>query len=477
MARSSSSPSSERDRSPPPTRQRRRSRSRSRSHRTSSPAHRQSASSSGSSRSHQRQRGSPHRGRSVERGSVSRDNNNFDYQKAYHMILAERETQALKRKRNKDDVPIKSVQNLGRGVRKLAALFGEICSIVVQAQAYENNPIPDDHGIDCYSEDTTPEQHAFLAKKRDHERNYSAYVVIDALIPGLAEKIASLQPTEKAGYFTLIQKGANDARSDDFKRISGLIGGWINADMHKPELAVFDHTPSKTVLNEKTGEPEEVRGRAPSLTSKRDTRGVEHDVVGGLLTSTATDWNDAFQRAAARTGGLVHLNGDYFIRLFYHGYQGDPKNPETGFMKSQYLVQSYKAVFTSPSSAEVDKENAPAQKKRRTTVRCVASILNMNGRVTGRSIAYIAVLLWLSLTTTFDWQEEYYGYSLRQMYDFLVDFFEEPEEGTQARERMDALLAWWNEQVFPTHASSAATNKMAVSSRSALLAQRAAMES
>ncbi|KAJ7185364.1 hypothetical protein C8R46DRAFT_1342648 [Mycena filopes] len=409
------------------------------------------------------------------------------------MLFAERETQALKRKRNKDEVPIKSVQNLGRGVRKLAALFGEVCSIVVQAQAYEKNPMPDDHGIDPYSNDTTPEQHAYLAKKRkqvdqslsverpadtsrSHERNYSAYVIIDALIPGLAEKIASLEPTEKAGYFTLIQKGANDGRSDDFKRISSLIGGWINADMDKPELAVLDHTPSKMVLNEKTGETEEVRGRAPALTSRRDTRGVEHDVVGGLLTSTATDWNDASQRAAARTGGLAHLNGDYYFRIFYHGYQGDPRNPETGFMKSRYLVQSYKAVFTSPSSAEVDKENAPAVKKRKTSGRCVATILNMNGKVTSRSLAYIGVLVWLSLTTTFDWQEEYYGVSLPQMYDFLVDFFEEPEEGTQARERMDQLLAWWNEQIFPTHASAAATNKMAVSSRSALLAQRAAME-
>lgn len=81
---------------------------------------------------------------------------------------------------------------------------------------------------------------------------------------------------------------------------------------------------------------------------------------------------------------------------------------------------------------------------------------------------------------------------MAQMYDFLVDFFEEPEEGTQARARVDALLAWWNQyvllyiiyirltldhrQIFPTHASSAATNNVTVASRSVLLAQRAAME-
>ncbi|KAJ7141982.1 hypothetical protein C8R46DRAFT_1200519 [Mycena filopes] len=461
----SSSSSPERSPSRP---HRRGNRSQSRSHRrSSSPAHRQSTGSSGSGRSRRHRHSSSTRGRSPARG------HDFDYKKGYHeisLVLAELQTQN-KRKRDGSEkpTPIGSIQNLGRGVRKLAALFGEIGNIMVQAQAYEKNPMPDDHGIDPYSDETTEEEH-------DHERNYRAYVVIDRLIPGLAAKIASLEPTEKAGYFTLVQKGANDARSDDFKRISGLLGNWINADMHKAKLAVFDHTPSKTVINEKTGETEEVRGRAPALTSKRETRGVEHDVVGGLLTSTATDWNDASQRAAARTGGLVHLNGNYFLRLFYDGFQGDPKNPETGFMKSEYLVRAYKAVFTSPASAEEDQENVPPQKKRKTNQKCVATLLNMEGQVSGRSVSYIGVLVWLALTTTPQWQDEYYGVSLPQMYDFLVDFFEEPEDGTQARERMNALLKWWNEQIFPVHASSAATNKMSVSSRSALFAQRAAME-
>jgi hypothetical protein len=33
------------------------------------------------------------------------------------------------------------------------------------------------------------------------------------------------------------------------------------------------------------------------------------------------------------------------------------------------------------------------------------------------------------------------------MYNFIVDFFKSPREGTQARKRVNKLLAWWNKYV------------------------------
>jgi hypothetical protein len=38
-------------------------------------------------------------------------------------------------------------------------------------------------------------------------------------------------------------------------------------------------------------------------------------------------------------------------------------------------------------------------------------------------------------------------HSVQQLYNFIVDFFEEPAEGSQAREQADALLSWWNQCV------------------------------
>ena len=56
---------------------------------------------------------------------------------------------------------------------------------------------------------------------------------------------------------------------------------------------MFDHTPSITVTNLETGEPETLKRRAPHLTKDRSTRGIEHDITGGLLTSMKTDWKDS----------------------------------------------------------------------------------------------------------------------------------------------------------------------------------------
>ncbi|KAJ6587911.1 hypothetical protein B0H19DRAFT_1247641 [Mycena capillaripes] len=66
--------------------------------------------------------------------------------------------------------------------------------------------------------------------------------------------------------------------------------------------------------------------------------------------------------------------------------------------------------------------------------------------------------------------------SYPQMYNFIVDYFESPREGTPDRAHVDKLLAWWNHwrdgQIFPAHASSASTASTSVSSMSKLRTRR-----
>ncbi|KAK7028590.1 hypothetical protein R3P38DRAFT_2937333 [Favolaschia claudopus] len=336
--------------------------------------------------------------------------------------------------------------------------------------------MPDDHGIDELAEDITDEQLEWLAEKRSNERNFQAYREIERLIPGFSARIAGMDADTRADFFTLFQKGANDARSDDFNRVSGLLGTWINEDRHKPELKVFDRTPSMMVTDERTGEQRLMEQSAPLLGKNRATRGLPHDIAGALLTSISLDWNDFGTRTKIRNG-QEDLNVDYYARVFYDGFNGDPQNLETGFCRSRYLLNAYRAVFTAPSSVVKDDENTPPVKKTKgPNGKCVAVKLGMDGKVTGRSIAYVCAHIWLSLTPATAWTDEYYQVSLPQMYDFLVDYFEAPEAGTQARARVDALLAWWNQQIYPTHSASAATNKTASASRAALRRQRAALE-
>lgn len=64
-------------------------------------------------------------------------------------------------------------------------------------------------------------------------------------------------------------------------------------------------------------------------------------------------------------------------------------------MSITYL-QVYSAIFTSPSSAENvgdEKEVPVAKKSKKATKACVAKLINMDGKVTGRTIAYAAVMV------------------------------------------------------------------------------------
>jgi hypothetical protein len=93
----------------------------------------------------------------------------------------------------------------------------------------------------------------------------------------------------------------------------------------------------------------------------------------------------------------------------------------------------------------------------------------MNGKVTGRSLAYIAILVraltprstelisiqeHFSLTNATSWANQYYGISYPQMYNFIVDYFEAPRAGTAAKQRADKLLEWWNKCVVLLYADS-----------------------
>ncbi|KAF8205504.1 hypothetical protein K438DRAFT_1931868 [Mycena galopus ATCC 62051] len=369
--------------------------------------------------------------------------------------------------------PTRSVQGLGRGIRKAAALFGDISHIVFAAQEYEKNPYADDHGLDELDEDLTEAEREWLENKRSAERNYEAYLQIERLVPKLTAEVAKMTLPARLDYFTLLQKGANDARSDDIKRLSLFVGTWINEDLNHPELRVFDEftRDDGTVVTDRRSPPVTIRDRS--------TRGIQHDITGALLTPTEWDWSKEAHREDLRKA-TKDLGATFFFRIFYEGFKGDPDKAEIGYLKSRYLVKSYKVAFTAPSSADKDDdENTPPLKKIRTAKpsrKAVADILGLNGKVTPRSIAYVAVLLYFSLTSATTWTTEYFGVSFPLLYDFIVDFFEGPAEGTRARRRADELLSWWNKKIFPAHSSASATHHSSVDSRARLRKQRAAME-
>ncbi|KAJ3925214.1 MAG: hypothetical protein NXY57DRAFT_907357, partial [Lentinula lateritia] len=106
---------------------------------------------------------------------------------------------------------------------------------------------------------------------------------------------------------------------------------------------------------------------------------------------------------------------------------------DKGLLQSYLLVQVYRLMFTSPSSTKdqpQDVENLPASKKKKTTRTNhrgnVAQIIHMND-VKPRSIAYATVHLHFALSDVSQWTNSHMGYNHLDLWNFIVDFFEDPE--------------------------------------------------
>ncbi|KAF9066226.1 hypothetical protein BDP27DRAFT_1227788, partial [Rhodocollybia butyracea] len=120
--------------------------------------------------------------------------------------------------------------------------------------------------------------------------------------------------------------------------------------------------------------------------------------TGGFLCPVEFDWDNSAIRTAIR-----NFENDFDFassaraRCFYTDSIFNPNDLDKGFLKSHLLLQVYRVIFTSPSSAKNQSsnvENLPPSKKTKTTKISsrgpVTEILHMS-EVTPRSIAYAAV--------------------------------------------------------------------------------------
>ncbi|KAG1893977.1 uncharacterized protein F5891DRAFT_985423 [Suillus fuscotomentosus] len=158
-----------------------------------------------------------------------------------------------------------------------------------------------------------------------------------------------------------------------------------------------------------------------------------------------------------RTDG--HIVTDLsFPAFLYDKYTANPDDLEEGLFKGKILLQAYKAVFTSPSSAKVIEgdgdgadviQNNRLAKKSAAGVKVkkhVAQIIKMR-KVTPRSIAYISCQVRFTLSSVTSWRSVDGDFDYVQFWRTIVDFFERAP-GREAHRRVDRLLEWWTRKVF-----------------------------
>ncbi|KAG1765284.1 hypothetical protein EV702DRAFT_981625, partial [Suillus placidus] len=126
---------------------------------------------------------------------------------------------------------------------------------------------------------------------------------------------------------------------------------------------------------------------------------------------------------------------------------------EEGLFKGKVLLQAYKAIFTSPSSAknvegdgdgiDVIQNNRHAKRSafRVKVKKHVAQIIKMR-KVTPHSIAIMILPVRFALSSIMSWHSVDGDFDYEQFWRVIVDFFKRAP-GRVAQQRVNVLLKWW----------------------------------
>ncbi|KAG1772831.1 hypothetical protein EDD22DRAFT_976480 [Suillus occidentalis] len=308
----------------------------------------------------------------------------------------------------------------GRAIRRMVSLFDSIEDLISE----------NDRRYDV-ADDEDPEETI------DQARLQMGYVILSNVLPWFHPKASDMEYEDYAQMLKKLRQGADSARGDDTSKLKSLVPDWVNREF-KPNPPV-DY-------------------------EDKYSRGFVNDACGKLLCPTELDWNNPIVRAGIRDRADGYIVTEMSWPTFlYEKYTADQDKLEEGLFKSAILIQAFKSIFTSPSSAkDIDGEGDGA------------NIIENNRRAkrefSGRKVkthlrfALSAVTSWRSVDGDFDYV---------QFWRIIIDFFEKAP-GRLAQRKVERLLAWWTRKVFGTsrraELTDAAKSSMSVN---ALARQRA----
>ncbi|KAG1830609.1 hypothetical protein EV424DRAFT_1343509 [Suillus variegatus] len=305
----------------------------------------------------------------------------------------------------------------GRAIRRIVTLFDSIEDLISE----------NDRRYDVAEDDEVTIDQDWLQM---------GYTTLTNILPWFQPKCSDMEYEEYVQMLKKLRQGADSAHGDDTSKLKSLVPDWVNREFKPNPPVDYEDKYSRRFVN---------------------------DACGKLLCPTELDWDNPIIRAGIRDRAdgciVTEMSWPTFL---YEKYTADQDNLEEGLFKSTLLIQAFKSIFTSPSSAkEIDGEGDGAniiENNRRTKREFsgkkvkthVAQIIKMH-KVSPRSIAYVVCQFW----------------------HIIVDFFKKAP-GRAAQRKVDRLLAWWTRKVFRSsrraELSDAAKSSMSVN---ALARQRA----
>ncbi|KAG1786404.1 uncharacterized protein HD556DRAFT_1449785 [Suillus plorans] len=294
----------------------------------------------------------------------------------------------------------------GRAVRRMTVLYTGLEDLIAENDhRYEQAMVDDD-----MVEGTTEQDHL-----------QRGYLVLAQTLPWIHSKLAELDADEAEDMLKKIKRGADAARGDNTSTLKDLVAAWVNQDF-----------------------------RPSSLLRSNDKYLRGFSGIGLMTGSMKAGIRD-------RTSDFIVSENSWPV-FVYENYSLDENNLEQGLFMSKILVQAFKAVFTSPSSAreaDGDGDGADILENNRCARRalnqvkvkmCVASIINMR-KVTPHSIAYVVCQVRFALSSISSWRTIDGDFNYEVFWNNIVDFFEDVP-GPVAQRRVSKLLEWWTRKIF-----------------------------
>ncbi|KAG2130505.1 hypothetical protein BD769DRAFT_1355570 [Suillus cothurnatus] len=259
-------------------------------------------------------------------------------------------------------------------------------------------------------------------------------------LQNLMSKIAKICKKKVGVLNSELKKGADAARGDDTSTLKDLVAAWLNEGFHPSHLLRSDD---------------------------KQSRGFAHEVCGKLLCPAEWNWSDDRVKAGIRDRTSDYIVSENSWPLFlYEDYKVNGDNLEQGLFRSKILVQAFKAIFTSPSSAkEADKDGDGAD------------VLENNRRAR-RQLNQVKVktCVRFALSSVSSWRTVDGDFDYEAFWNNVVDFFEDVP-GPVAQRRVGKLLEWWTRKVFgKNHREDLTPEVISQMSVTALAEQRRALE-
>ncbi|KAL4069525.1 hypothetical protein J3A83DRAFT_4095442 [Scleroderma citrinum] len=193
---------------------------------------------------------------------------------------------------------------------------------------------------------------------------------------------------------------------------------------------------------------------------QKEGHGFYHNTTGQLICPVEYDWSNAQHRA-----NIHGFDADYIVTtdswpyFLYKNKWYDPDNPVKGLFKNNLLMQAFKYIFTSLSSANSENMVDNTDQEEGTSIepllKCqkglsenhtqvhVAALLGMKS-IKPCVIAYTAVQLCFALSSCNAWHLIHEDFDYVKFYKNILLFFKDTHT-MQEKDKISDLLYWWNQ--------------------------------